>query len=96
VDFGAVLQSYAGLERVVTWQPAANLYPSAQRTQAQTIVLNEPGSLWTERWDQLDINFKKNIRYGNKVHTFQLDLFNVFNNNSIRTVTDAWARRLDR
>jgi hypothetical protein len=41
--------------------------PEAQRTQAQTIVLNEPGSLWTERWDQLDINFKKNIRYGNKV-----------------------------
>jgi hypothetical protein len=89
VDFGAVLQSYAGLERVVTWQPAATLYPGGQRTQAQTIVLNEPGSLWTERWDQFDINFKKNIRYGNKVHTFQLDLFNVFNNNSIRTVTDS-------
>ena len=51
-------------------------------------MLNEPGSLFTERWDQLDINFKKNIRYGNKVHTFQLDIFNVFNNNSIRTVTD--------
>jgi hypothetical protein len=33
VDFGAVLQSYAGLERVITWQPAANLYPrrSARR-----------------------------------------------------------------
>ena len=85
VDFGAVLQSYAGLERVITWQPAATLYPGGQRTQAQTIVMNEPGSLYTERWDQLDINFKKNIRYGNKVHTFQLDLFNVFNNNSIRT-----------
>lgn len=89
VDFGAVLQSYAGLERVITWQPAAALYPGGQRTQAQTIVLNEPGSLYTERWDQLDINFKKNIRYGNKVHTFQLDLFNVFNNNSIRTLTDS-------
>jgi hypothetical protein len=23
------------------------------------------------------------------VHTFQLDIFNVFNNNSIRTMTDA-------
>jgi hypothetical protein len=89
VDFGAVLQSYAGLERVVTWQPAASLYPNGQRTQAQTIVLNEPGSLFGERWDQLDVNFKKNIRYGNKVHTFQFDLFNVFNNNSIRTQTDA-------
>jgi hypothetical protein len=88
VDFGAVLQSYAGLERVITWQPAATLYPGAQRTQAQTIVMNEPGSLFNERWDQLDVNIKKNIRYGNKVHTFQLDVFNVFNNNSIRTMTD--------
>ena len=87
IDFGAVLQSYGGLERVIQWTPPANLYPGG-RTQSQTIVVNEPGSLFTERWDQLDINFKKNIRYGNKVHTFQLDVFNVFNNNSIRTQTD--------
>ena len=88
VDIGAVLQSFGGLERVITWQPAANLYPNGQRTQSQTLILNEPGSLFGERWDQLDVNFKKNIRYGNKVHTFQLDIFNVFNNNSIRTMND--------
>ena len=88
VDIGAVLQSFGGLERVITWQPAANLFPNGQRTQAQTFILNEPGSLYGERWDQLDINFKKNIRYGSKVHTFQLDIFNVFNNNSIRTMND--------
>jgi hypothetical protein len=88
IDVGAVLQSFGGLERVITWQPAASLYPGG-RTQAQTIVLNEPGSVFGERWDQLDVNVKKNIRYGNKVHTFQLDIFNVFNNNSIRTMTDS-------
>jgi hypothetical protein len=87
VDIGAVLQSYAGLERVAVWTPAAGLFPGG-RTQTQTIVLSEPGSLYGERWDQLDINFRKNIRYGNKVHTFQLDVFNLFNNNSIRTMTD--------
>ena len=87
VDIGAVLQSYAGLERVAVWAPAAGLFPGG-RTQTQTIVLNEPGSPYNERWDQLDINFRKNIRYGNKVHTFQLDVFNLFNNNSIRTMTD--------
>ncbi len=89
IDFGAVLQSYPGLERVITWQPAANLFPNGQRTQAQTIVLNEPGSLFGERWTQLDVNVRKNIHYGHgKVHTFQVDIFNVFNNNSIRTVID--------
>jgi hypothetical protein len=89
IDVGGVVQSYAGLERVITWQPAANLFPNGQRTQAQTIVLNEPGSLFGERWNQVDVNIRKNIRYGNnKVHTFQVDIFNVFNNNSIRTMTD--------
>ena len=74
---------------LITWQPAANLFPNGQRTQAQTIVLNEPGSLFSERWNQLDINIKKNIHYGhNKVHTFQFDIFNVFNSNAIRTMTD--------
>jgi hypothetical protein len=89
VDIGAVLQSYPGLERVITWQPAANLFPNGQRTQAQTIILNKPGSLFSKRWNQLDVNFKKNIHYGHgKVHTFQLDIFNVFNANAIRTMTD--------
>ncbi|OLC47965.1 MAG: hypothetical protein AUH43_10600 [Acidobacteria bacterium 13_1_40CM_65_14] len=89
IDVGAVLQSYPGLERVITWQPAANLYPNGQRTQAQTIILNEPGSLYGERWNQLDMNIKKTMHYGHgKVHTFQFDVFNVFNRNAIRTMTD--------
>jgi hypothetical protein len=86
---GLVLQSYAGQERVITWQPPATLFPSGQRTQAQTIIINEPGSLYGERWTQVDVNIRKNFRYGNgKVHTFQLDIFNLFNNNAIRTQTD--------
>jgi len=90
IDVGAVLQSYPGLERVITWQPAATLYPNGQRTQAQTIVLNEPGSLYGERWNQLDVNIKKNFHYGHgKVHTFQFDVFNLFNANAIRTMTDS-------
>jgi hypothetical protein len=89
IDVGAVLQAYPGLERVITWQPAANLFPNGQRTQAQTFIINEPGSLYGERWTQLDVNVRKNIRYGNgKVHTLQLDVFNVFNNNAVRTQTD--------
>jgi hypothetical protein len=89
IDVGAVLQSYPGLERIITWQPAATLFPNGQRTQAQTIILNEPGSLYGERWNQLDVNIKKNIHYGRgKVHTFQLDIFNLFNSNAIRTMTD--------
>ena len=35
------------------------------------------------------MNFKKNLHYGHgKVHTLQFDIFNVFNTNAIRTMTD--------
>jgi len=88
IDLGAVMQSYPGLERVITWAPAANLYPNQQRTQSQTIVLTKPGSLYSGRWNQLDVNFKKNFRFGNKMHTFQLDIFNVLNGNAILAQTD--------
>jgi hypothetical protein len=87
VDIGAVMQSFGGLERVIQWTPDAVLFPGG-RTQSQTLIITPPGTLFGERWDQLDVNFKKNFRYGNRVHTFQLDIFNVFNNNSIRTMND--------
>ena len=39
---------------------------------------------------RLDVNFRKNFRYGHgKTHTFQFDIFNVFNSNAIRTMTDS-------
>lgn len=89
IDVGGVVQSYGGLERVITWQPAANLFPNGQRTQAETVILNEPGSLFGERWNQVDLNVRKNFSTGTgKVHTLQLDVFNAFNNNAIRTRTD--------
>ena len=82
-DFGAVLQSYSGSERVITWAPGPGLFPGG-RTNTETVVLNEPGSLFWDRWNQLDINFKKNIRHNNNVITFQVDIFNVLNANAIR------------
>jgi hypothetical protein len=36
----------------------------------------------------VDINIRKNVRYGKNVHTFQFDVFNVFNDNAIRSMTD--------
>lgn len=84
IDLGAVMQSYAGQERVILWQPAASLFPGGVRTQAETFVVNPPGSIFYDRWNQLDINVKKNFRHNNKVLTFQVDIFNVLNTNPIR------------
>jgi hypothetical protein len=88
IDFGAILQSYAGGERVIFWAPAANVFPGGARTQAQNFILNPPGSIFYDRWNQLDINVKKNFRHNNKVLTFQIDLFNVLNSNAIRAANN--------
>jgi carboxypeptidase family protein len=84
IDIGAILQSYAGQERVIFWTPEASLFPGGLRTQVETFVLNTPGSIFYDRWNQLDINVKKNFRHNNKVLTFQIDVFNVLNSNAIR------------
>ena len=83
-DTGLAFQSYSGLARVITWTPAATLFPGG-RTNAETLILNEPGSLSYPRYNQLDVNIKKNFRSGQKVFTFQVDYFNVLNSNSILT-----------
>jgi hypothetical protein len=82
VDFGAVVQSYPGSPRVITWQPAASLFPGG-RTNAETIILTKPGAAFLPRYSQLDINFKKNFRAGRKRFSVQVDLFNALNANAI-------------
>jgi len=82
IDFGFVLQSFPGAERVITYQPAASLFPGG-RTNAETIVLNKPGTLFQPRYNQFDVNFKKNFRSGRKLYTVELELFNVLNSNTI-------------
>lgn len=81
-DFGAILQSYAGRERVITWTPAANLFPGG-RTNSESLILTAPGALYYPRYNQLDINFKKTFRAGRKVFTGQVDFFNALNGNAI-------------
>jgi hypothetical protein len=83
-DVGAILQSYPGRERVIQWQPAANLFPGG-RTNAETVILTAPGAVYYPRYNQLDLNVKKTFRHGRKVFTGQVDLFNALNGNAIFT-----------
>jgi hypothetical protein len=82
IDVGAVLQSYAGGERVITWVPAANVFPGG-RTRSETITVNEPGSLYYPRYNQVDFNVKKTFRAGRKTFSGQIDWFNLLNGNAI-------------
>jgi hypothetical protein len=82
LDVGVVLQSYAGLARTIIYQPGAGLFPSG-RTNTESIILNKPGSLYYPRYNQLDLNFKKNFRFGPKTFSGQIDFFNLLNGNAI-------------
>jgi hypothetical protein len=84
IDVGAVLQSYAGGERIITWEPAAASFPGG-RTRTETITLNAPGSLFYPRYNQLDFNIKKTFRHGRKTYSGQVDWFNVLNGNAVFT-----------
>jgi hypothetical protein len=87
-DFAAALQSYSGLDRTITWTPAASLFPGG-RTNAETIVLTPKGAISYPRYNQLDVNFKKIFRSGQKTFTLQADVFNVMNSNTIMATNNA-------
>ena len=88
LDIAMVLQSYAGAARTITYQPPAGLFPGG-RTNAETIILSRPGSLHHPRYNQIDVNLKKNFRHGSKTMSGQIDFFNVLNGNAIFARQDA-------
>jgi hypothetical protein len=93
---GVILQNYPGTERVITWSPAASVFPNGQRTQTQTIILSKPGSIYNPRYNQIDFNIKKNFRFNKTVLTGQVDVFNATNSSTILTTTDTVGSSLGR
>ena len=91
INFGAILQTYPGTERVITWSPPASVFPGG-RTNTETIILSTPGTVFQPRYNQVDINVRKNFRHGTKVFSVQFDMFNVPNGASILRPTTPSAR----
>jgi hypothetical protein len=88
IETSAVLQSYAGAPRVITYTVPAALFPGGQ-TNSEQIILNKPGSLFYPRFNQLDVNVKKNFRAGRKTFSFQVDAFNALNGSAVFTRNNA-------
>jgi Carboxypeptidase regulatory-like domain/TonB-dependent Receptor Plug Domain len=84
IETGVVLQSYAGTPRVITYTVPAGLFPGGQ-TNSEVLILNKPGSLFYPRFNQLDLNIKKNFRAGRKTFSLQLDAFNALNGAAVFT-----------
>jgi len=82
VQIGASLQSYAGLPLMVNWSVPANLFPGG-RTQSVTVNLIPPGSQYLDRWNQLDLSFRKKFSIGKYRIDGALDMFNALNSNVV-------------
>jgi hypothetical protein len=79
---GASLQSYAGLPLTVSWAVPANLFPGG-RTQAVTVPLVPPGAQYLDRWNQLDLSFRKVFKARKARIDAALDVFNSLNSNVV-------------
>jgi carboxypeptidase family protein len=82
VQIGASLQSYAGLPLAVNWAVPASVFPGG-RTQSVTVNLIPPGSQYLDRWNQLDLSFRKVFTIGRYRVDGALDMFNALNSNVV-------------
>jgi hypothetical protein len=57
-------------------------------TTSQTINLLNTGELYGEGYTNFDVKLAKNIRFANKRVNVGVDIYNVFNNDAIRTYQD--------
>jgi hypothetical protein len=87
IQAGLVWQSYPGNERNITYSVPANLFPGG-RTNAETILLNEPGSLYLPRSNQVDFNLRKVFKVGRHQLTGEFGLYNAFNSAVILCTID--------
>ena len=56
---------------------AGGEYFPGGRTNSETIIISTPGSVFQPRYNQVDMNLKKNFRHGTRCSRAQFDLFNV-------------------
>jgi hypothetical protein len=93
-EFSGTFVSFAGNETQVVWDVPASVFPNRQRTVTTQVRLDKPGTNYLERWNQVDVAFKKHFRFGRYQYTAQLDLYNALNAAPVLTETTAFGPRL--
>ena len=88
-----VYKSQPGTERTIGYQVTRSRLP--QLTQASvTVALNEPGTEYNDRINQLDVTLARNFRYGRLVLRPELAVFNAFNAAPVLTQTNVFGPNL--
>ena len=97
VQFSGTLQSLQGPEIVANYTASnAEIMPSLGRPLAgnaanKSINLVEPGTMYGPRLNQLDVRVAKILRFGDVRATFNLDVYNALNVDTVLTLNNAYA-----
>ena len=74
--------------RPVRWGVLSAPVPARTRRRSQTINLLNTGELYGEGYTIFDLKLAKNIRFANKRLNIGVDVYNLFNNDAVRTYQD--------
>ena len=96
VQVSGTYQSIPGPQIAANYvAPNALVAPSLGRTVGQrqnvNVALVEPGTMYGERLNQVDLRFAKILKFGRTRTALSLDLFNAFNRNTVLTVNNNFA-----
>jgi hypothetical protein len=89
-----MFQSLPGSERSITYQVTRTLLPTLTAASVN-VRLNEPGTVYNQRVNQLDFSLSKSFKRGNLDLRPQLTLFNALNANPATSVINAYGSSLD-
>lgn len=96
LEFSGTFVSFAGNESQVTWNVPASAFPNGQRTAVTVVRLDQPGTLYYPRWNQLDVAIKRPFRIGGYQFTAQADVYNALNGSNVLTETQIFGSQLGR
>ncbi|MBI4263191.1 MAG: carboxypeptidase regulatory-like domain-containing protein [Acidobacteria bacterium] len=97
VSLAATFQHLPGPTFTANWAaPNALVAPSlgrnlAGRAQVVTVNLVPPGTMYGDPLNQLDLRFAKIVRFGATRTTFNFDIYNATNSNTILTLNSGFA-----
>lgn len=94
VEFSGTVVSFAGNETQVVWNMPISAFPNGDRTQATLVRLTAPGTLYLERWNQVDVAIKKSFQLGGYQLTAQADVYNALNGANVTTETQTFGSSL--
>ena len=89
-EFSGSIQAYAGGEREMRWGIPSSYFPGGVRTQGATVQVFAPGTNYYDYWTQVDIAFRKILRFGGLESSVQADVYNLMNSAVVVDENDSY------